>query len=366
MGNQTSQRHFRITCRTLATFVAVFLLCMGAACQPPADNPGDNGGSNNGGGDNGGGDDGGSDNGGSNNGGNPAAVQQLAAIAVDADGSLIGADVVGDQIVRIDGDTGAATLVSGNGAGTGPELDSPNRVFIDDDGSLLVTTLNRLVFRIDTATGNRALLLDSSDPNDPFPDSFSGIGATGDGTVYVTSSTSDQFIARVDSQGGTLQSINAEGVTNGVDDIVPLGGDTALIIDVFRRAIVEVALPSGDVTIISNVDTQAGPNDTEVGTGPDFGQPPRTLALADDGTIYEGDEANSSFGLGVSVIFAIDPDTGDRTVVSGPDTGDGPAIGRPIDLIVGADGALVLIDANHSDLLVIDPQTGDRSFLGAN
>ncbi|HNO77365.1 MAG TPA: hypothetical protein PKN33_04825 [Phycisphaerae bacterium] len=366
MGTQSSHRRFGTTCRSAAAFVAAFLLLMNVACQPPADNGGNNGGSDNGGGDNGGGDNGVGDNGGSNNGGNAAAIGQLSEIVLDADGSLIGADVVNDQIVRVNRTTGAATLISGNGAGSGPELDSPNKVFLDQDGSLLVTTIKRLIFRIDAGTGNRTLLLDASDPNDPFPDSFSGIAATDDGSVYVTNFVSDQFIARVDSQAGELVTVNADNVTNGVNDIVPLGGNNVLVVDTFRRAVIQVALPGGDVTIISNVDTQAGPADTEVGTGPDFGQSPRTLAIASDGTIYEGDEANSSFGLGVSVVFAIDPDTGDRTVASGPDVGEGPEIGRPVDLIVDAEGLLVMIDANHADLLVIDPQTGDRSFLGSN
>jgi sugar lactone lactonase YvrE len=357
--------HSYLTRRTIGTSIVTLLIGIGVACQPPAGNPDDNG---NGGSNNGGGGNGGTDNG--NNGGTTVGIDQLAAIILNTDGSLIGADVVANSIVRIDRATGAATLISGNGAGSGPELESPNNVFRDADGSLLVTTLKRVIFRIDPSSGNRTLLLDAGDPNDLFPDSFNGIAATDDGSIYVTnsssSSSSNQFIAQVDAQAGELITINAEDVTSGVGDILPLGGNNVLVVDLFRRAVIEVALPSGDVTIVSNVDRQAGPADTEVGTGPDFGQPPRALAIADDGTIYEGDEANSSFGLGVSVVFAIDPATGNRTVVSGPDNGDGPDIGRPDDLIVDADGLLVMIDFNYTELLIIDPQTGDRSLLGSN
>ncbi len=362
MSNRISSARFHFARRAIGTVLMTAIFAIGIACQPPENTPGDNGGGDNGGGNNGGGDNGG---GGGSNGGNAVAIDQLAAIVLDTDGSLIGADVVGDQIVRIDRATGAATLVSGNGAGSGPELDSPNGVFLDSDGSLLVTTLKRLIFRIDATNGNRTLLLDASIADDPFPKSFSGIAATDDGSVYVTNFVLEPDIARVDQQAGELVNVTPANISNGVNDIVPIGGNRALVVDVFRRAIVEVALPDDNETIISNVDTQAGPVDTEVGTGPDFGQSPRTITVADDGTIYEGDEANSSFGLGVSVIFAIDPASGNRTLVSGPDNGEGPDIGRPIDLIVDDEGLLLLIDGNHpGQLIVIDPQTGDRSFLG--
>ncbi|GJM25509.1 MAG: hypothetical protein DHS20C16_19240 [Phycisphaerae bacterium] len=370
MGSRCSLTSAPIQTRAFSTLIVALFLGIGLGCQPPVSIPGDDGSNNDGSGNdgssNGDSNNGDGNNGGGNNGGTVVAVDNWAAIILDDDGSLIGADSVDDRIVRINRATGAATLISGAGAGSGPELDRPLRLFLDADGSLLVTTQLRLVFRIDPTTGNRTLLLDDSDPNDFFPDSFSGIATTADGTIYVTGGGDGPLIARVDLQAAALVDVDFENITFSVPDIVPSGGNTALVIDAGRRAIVEVNLTSGDETIISNVDTQFGPADTEVGTGPDFGQPPRAIAVAEDGTIYEADEANSSFGLGVSVIFAIDPATGNRTVVSGPDNGDGPEIGRPVDLVVDADGHLVMIDANYEGLLVIDPETGDRSQLSTN
>ena len=335
-----------------------------AGCQAPVDAPGNDGGSG-GDGSGGNGSGGGGNDGGGASGGDPVAIGQLAAITNGPAGNLIGVDITNDTVVNIDRTTGAATLISGNGAGSGPEIDAPNRVFRDTDGSLLVTTLARLIYRVDPDSGNRTLLLDASDENDPFPDSFTGIATAANGDIIVINVNAAPFIALVDEAAGALTDVAAANVTNGAEEIKPGNGNAVIIIDSFRRAVVQVDVTTGEETILSNVDTAAGPVDTEVGMGSDFGQP-RVLAVTDTGTIYVADEGNSSFGLGTPAIFEISSTTGNRTVIAAPDTGEGPAVGRPQSMVIDDEGLLVLIDATHTGLLIVDPKTAVRALLAIN
>jgi len=245
-------------------------------------------------------------------------------------------------------------LISGIGVGTGPDLDSPNAVFVEANGDLLVTTLQRLIFRVDADNGNRTLLIDDRDENDPFPDAFSGVLAVGE-VVYVSTLTAQPFIAQINATNASLSALTTTDIRN-VEDFALFGTTSALVADTFGRAIIQLALPSGAESVISEDD---------IGSGPEFGQL-RVLAIAPDNTIYVGDEANTSFGLGVSVVFLVDAATGNRSVVSGPDNGSGPAIGRPLSMTVDNDGKLVMIDATHDGLLIIDPETGNRTLQAFN
>lgn len=299
----------------------------------------------------------------SNSGGNPFRVGMVTAISKDTNGDLIGVDISEDTVFRIDQDSGSATLISGASVGDGPEIDAPNALYSAPDGSILVATFARRVYRVDPDTGDRTLILDDADPMDQFPDSFSAVFATTGGDVYVGAFSAEPYLARIDEGTGTLVEVESPNLIRGIESVAVESATSILVIDSIRRAVVRVDLMTGADTVVSNINTAAGPVDTEVGTGSDFGQP-REVVIAGDGTIYVADEANSSFGLGESVIFRVDPATGDRTVASGPDVGSGPEIGRPVRMVADDDGLLVLVDANHDDLLVIDPATGDRTFLG--
>ena len=60
-------------------------------------------------------------------------------------------------------------------------------------------------------------------------------------------------------------------------------------------------------------------------------------------------------------VLRVDPITGDRTILSDDATGAGPAFGSPEGIAVGADGDLVVIDGSLNAVLVVDPDSGDRS-----
>lgn len=278
------------------------------------------------------------------------AIGHLAALAKDGSGGFYAVDVNNDTVIRIDGTTGGATLVSGKGRGSGPEMNAPNNIFRESDGRLLIITVGRLIYRVDPGNGNRTLLVDLSDPADPFPNGISGILATADGTLFISQLSDRPRVAQLDVNTAGLTPVTI-GVLLSVDDFIPAGGATALAAG--GQAIVKIQLPAGTTTVVSNK-TQ--------GQGSEFGQL-RALAVADNGTIYAGDEANSFFGLGDSVVFRVDPVTGDRTVVSGPNNGSGPQLRRPRRMVVVGNDRIVMLDEDLDGLLIINAQTGERTLL---
>lgn len=278
-------------------------------------------------------------------------IGHLSALVNDGSGGLFAVDVNNDTVIRINPTTGDATLVSGSGRGSGPDMNAPNNLFREADDRLLVSTVGRQIYRVDPGSGERTLLVDLNDPADPFPDGISGILATADGALFI-SQFSEPDIGQLD--------VNAMSVTPvafvvpfifSVDNFIHTGGATALAAG--SQAIVSIELPAGTATVVSGQGQ---------GEGPEFGQL-RAVAVADDGTIYAGDEANSFFGLGDTVIFRIDPATGDRTVISGPENGSGPQLSRPRRMVVGDDGQILMLDENLDGLLIIDVTTGDRTLL---
>ena len=95
-------------------------------------------------------------------------------------------------------------------------------------------------------------------------------------------------------------------------------------------------------------------------TNSDRGDGPRLISAvgiaAAAGSLYTSD-------LGRQAIVRIEPDSGDRVVVSGPGVGAGPALVAPFDLELEADGAIVVVDPGRNAVLRVDPDTGDRAVV---
>src|SRR5262249_30555113 len=62
-------------------------------------------------------------------------------------------------------------------------------------------------------------------------------------------------------------------------------------------------------------------------------------------------------------VIRVDPVTGDRTQVSGPDVGRGQRLAIPEGIAVQADKGIVVVDTNLHALVRVDPETGDRTIV---
>jgi streptogramin lyase len=136
------------------------------------------------------------------------ALANPAAIAVEADGSLVVVDQAFGAVVRVSPSTGDLTLVSGLGSGTGPPLVFPGGIAVEADGSLVVVDRDIFpdsgaVVRVNPVTGDRALIsrfdrkTNTSIGNGPLLVSPADIAVEADGSLIVVDTTL-RAVLRVD------------------------------------------------------------------------------------------------------------------------------------------------------------------------
>ncbi|MBX7168676.1 MAG: hypothetical protein K1X74_20235 [Pirellulales bacterium] len=95
------------------------------------------------------------------------------------------------------------------------------------------------------------------------------------------------------------------------------------------------------------------------GAGPAFGGifgGPGQLQVTDDGTVFLREDTR---------IFAVNPLTGDRTLVSSNDMGAGPNLLGPIGIHVDTALGIVVGDPILQHFVQVDPTTGNRTLLGS-
>lgn len=264
-------------------------------------------------------------------------------VIIGPSGNLYVLDDTFNAVISVDPVTGDRTVISDNSSpevGTGDPIGTSNKFTFGPDGLLYLTdstsTLDGIRV-IDPATGNRTVLSSES------ADMYNGTNADPedlvfiDGVLYGTDNRSDSVYTvdlvtgvRTEVPGLTGASLSSPNAMHVTSDGVIVVGDAGL------DAIVLVDLVAGTQTILSD--------DSSV--GPDLASP-NALEVGDDGIIYVADS-----GTGVDMIFAIDPVTGDRTVIGSDTIGTGPYLSN-------AD-ALTIVPG----IAVPEPTTGLLAGLG--
>ena len=226
------------------------------------------------------------------------------------------------DVVEVNPGTGARTLISGNGRGSGPALVMPGTVAVEASGYILVTDIaagtgNPRLLQIDPATGNRIVLTGN------------GVGS------------------------GPAVTVAAVGLENGV----------IYVTDVVGNQIMSVDPATGARTLVS------GPGR---GTGPGFVSPVSMASDSPDSVVVldmEQPPTGSGFGLGA--LIRVDLATGNRTVLSVDGNPKGsPAFDTPIDVQYNAcEKAFYVLQTGFTPstpagkVIKVDAATGTRSLF---
>jgi streptogramin lyase len=83
---------------------------------------------------------------------------------------------------------------------------------------------------------------------------------------------------------------------------------------------------------------------------------PAGIAVEADGHLVVTD-------VGLNVVLRVDPDTGDRSIVSDTTTGRGAPFASPVRIAMEADGHLVVVDSGLQAVIRVDPTSGDRTLV---
>jgi DNA-binding beta-propeller fold protein YncE len=286
-------------------------------------------------------------------------------IAVSPGGNLaVVFDLLTDALLTVDLATGERTFIADDDTGTGRDFQIIEQLAVDSMGATAyaVDSSDVTVLAIDLATGNRDVVSGDAagggegmnDPTAIALDEVNGtllVGDDGDNTLLaIDIATGERTVLSGVDSGGTSHGAGPELDT--IEAIVfDAPNNRVLVADSGLVALVEVDLATGNREILSDDATGAGPNLVF----------PVGVALgANAGEAFVADEGRGAI---VRVDLA---NAGDRSVVSGSQTGSGVPLSDVHDLAMHPDGQrLLVVDDGHLVPLVVDVATGARSLIAA-
>lgn len=278
-------------------------------------------------------------------------------LALDAGRArLVVADLGLDAVVAVDIATGTRSILSDATHGTGPALGNPERIVVVAglDVALVITRDSDDLIGVNLANGNRSVVSGATrgagpallNPRTVAFDELHGQALVANGDTSILSVdlvTGDRALLASETHG-TGPSLA------GLEDLIVLPSKFLAVAVAGQRTILQVDPGTGDRTDLETLRVGAGARITHVvEIAADAG--------ADDYFVLETDFKAVS-------LRSVDPRTGDRTLVSSPDRGTGPAIVNPQSLaIVTRRGQAFVPDFNVKALVAIDLASGDRTIV---
>ena len=273
-----------------------------------------------------------------------------------------------DALLAVDLETGARTVVSGPGVGTGPDIQQIGPIALDATGNrVFALDFGRSgVLAIDLTTGDRTIIADGETGSGPILEGAVSIALDSDNArvlvmiaaallaVDLTSGDRTLLSSAERGDGPALASVLAlrlDGTSNRALALLPGEGGTTLL---------GIDLATGDRTVISDNATSDGPNPQFVASG-------MAIDETRDRALVAGIDFNAPDGDGIvsDGIYAVDLASGDRTLLSGPGIGDGPRFDIVNGLAVdpAANRAFAFSTNQLDALMSVDLDSGDRVVL---
>jgi streptogramin lyase len=282
-------------------------------------------------------------------------------LLLDLDGNLLCADAFQNAIIAVDTLTRDRLIDERSRRGTGPALLNPldleavtsdTLVAVDGSGG------QEALIEVNLITGDRRILSGPETGTGLLLEIPYGIAIEPGGSLVVTDQDFVDRVVRVDPQSGNRTLLSQSGAVNGGSgpgfssprDLEVQSGGTLLVIDSVNDAVMTVDPTFGDRGILSS---------SARGIGNTFSTP-IGLALDLAGDIFVTDSARIA-------VFRVDPISGERTVVSdypnGPNVGNGPHFDEPLGIQQDTDGSLVVVDNDVRAVFRVDPTTGNRMVV---
>jgi len=179
-----------------------------------------------------------------------------------------------------------------------------------------------------------------------------------DGDCVVPDADLDAILA-IDPVSGDRRLVSADGRGSGSHLAFPRAvnfemSGQIIVVDSQLQAVLRVDPNTGDRSVVS---------DAVTGTGPVL-DTPYDVQIEPNGTLIVSDVSENLLD---PAIFAIDPTTGDRTIISSAAVGTGETLVRPSDLRLDANGDVLVADGNGGSppdtVLRVDRTTGNRSYV---
>ncbi len=303
----------------------------------------------------------------------------------DAGTQLVVDDTEYATLVLVDVATGNREFLDDFQTGEGQPFERPESLLpgTSDDQLIVADQVTGIFFTTDLTTGDRSELFSVASVNEQANGLLleeQTVIAAGKSENHILIAETESFEPRIlaldpRTQELSLVSGEGDGTSRGTGltlerpiDMVFVPGqgstsDRAFVLDGDLNSLIVVDLDTGDRTLLSGRGDNGGPL---VGEGPEFGS--GTYSVTWDAARSRLIVGVTSFGHGA--LFAVDPTSGDREVLSGgvPGTddvvGSGPAVEFPSSVVVDeANQRLIVADESTGALLAIDLASGDREVV---
>jgi len=261
-----------------------------------------------------------------------------------------------NAVYKLAGGTGDPIVVSQPGVrGSGPDFGSLiGGMAVDSDYQILLLGFDRgALFRIDPATGDRTILSGQGVGSGPELEGANDLGVSRNhDRIFVAAGTAHSII-EVDGRSGDRTLVSGPGRGSGPTLEHPVGltsthsGDFYAF-DADTEAVFFVDGKSGDRRIVSGAGR---------GSGPEFSGAGSDVVLLHDGTLAVSDHEER--------LLRVDPKTGARSLLTGGGVGTGPNPDFMEFVTLNADGTLLATSATDG-LIRVDPRSGDRSWVVGN
>lgn len=297
-------------------------------------------------------------------------------VAVVGD-QLIVSDLARSAVYEINRASGDHTPRLTGTLGTGQRFQRPIDVTTDGTRLYVLPRSGEHLLVVDPITGDR----DRLGENLPFSGASSIRFASGPDRLYVTD-RAERALFSVDIATGDYAVVSddddelgdggAQGAGPGFDSpagfVLDLDNDRAFVVDRFAYAVIEVDLATGDRSVFSDDDDENG-GGVAVGEGPAWIEPDAIALDSGNQRLYVQDDF-------LDTVFAVSlaPATlGDRSVFSGGDAkspvGTGPRF-TATRFVLDEDGGRLLGPAGYVEegagVYALDLQTGDRSVVSSS
>ncbi|UTW47037.1 hypothetical protein [Bacterioplanoides sp. SCSIO 12839] len=253
-------------------------------------------------------------------------------------------------VIAVDVDSGDRTIISddddtnNNNAqvGTGPGLDFPTSIALDSSDPanprLFITDADLdAVVSVDLNTGDRTVLSDDDDESNGNAEVGTGIGFRSPQSITLDNRDPDNL--------------------------------ALLVVDSSLDAVIAVDVASGNRTVLSD-DEDTSNGNAEVGSGAEFSSPQSIILDNRDPDNIRALVTDTS----LRAIIAVDLNTGNRTVLSDDSDAfnNNAMVGNGLGFLIPAsltldtsaiEPRLLVIDPNHDAVFAVNPETGDRLIL---
>lgn len=270
-------------------------------------------------------------------------------------GELVVTDRESGTLLGIDPQSGERRLISGPGVGDGPLMTSPIGVAVSRAGEVyIVDGPSASVFHVDALTGNRRILSGPGVGAGPTFGGIDGIALRGENELFV-GDRSNYVLWRVLTETG--ERVEHASVDGNPHDIAVLPTGEVLWLDWSASEIRQFPATRDRKAAFRRQQEHAVVVDNQSYDPFALLVMPSAFDVNATGAIY----SLSDYGARPSVLH-IDYADRHQSLVTGHGVGTGPALWNPQGLAVGRDNAIYVTDRMFG-VYRVDPTTGDRVLI---